>query len=195
VNALNQRRSSLIGPLKTTGLADKMIESLTDAQTISRAEAIVRQRPNLAVHLAIALRALRLAPTKDAPERLRDATQALAAGADMTPFLQQRCKDLAQEVRKRNDERRWPDATTPFRLKRPTIATAAFEAPTWAHEVLDAPCAATAIALKETPWSVGLERMIRICRGFDPTYFDDALICILTIEWAKPGRKIAPSAA
>ena len=189
VAALNQKRGNLLETLRSGGIPAKMAGDLADGQTINRIEEITRQRPNLALHLAIAARALRLTPRSDAPERLRDAAQMLATGADLSAFLKSRLRDLAQEVRKRNVERQWPTAATAYRIHHPNAATAAIDAPGWAFEVIDAPCAAVAIALGDTAWDMRHERMIRVCRGFDPVYFDEALIYVLLIEWAKPGRK------
>ena len=65
---------------------------------------------------------------------------------------------------------------------------------TRAAEFDDAPFAAVAIALGEVEWTPALERTIRVCRAFDPIYFEEAFVRGLNIGWAEQSKKLAGAA-
>ena len=126
-----------------------------------RIQEVARSRPCMSVHMAIALRALRLSANEASTQKLKDAYAVIGIGPAIAGSLLNRLRDSASSVRTRNDVRRWPTAFD-FRSRIAALPTARFEAPEWAYSVLDAPCAAAAIALGEAGWTLDIERAMRI---------------------------------
>jgi hypothetical protein len=134
----------------------------------------------MSAHMAMSLRAPALKPNEAILQRVKDAYAALAAGPAISSVLCENLREKASTVRTRNDGRHW---STPldFRVRAAGLPTTKFESVDWTHPVVDAPCAAAAIAQGGLSWSLEVERAIRMCRAFDPNYFEDALLLSLTI--------------
>ena len=155
-----------------------------------RIQEIAQTRPCMSAHMAISLRSLGLKPNEAALQRVKDAYAAIGAGPAIGWVLYENLREKASTVRTRNDGRHWPTPLD-FRARTAGLPTTKFESVDWTHPVIDAPCAAAAIAQGGLSWSLEVERAIRMCRAFDPNYFDEALLIALTIGWIGAARTSA----
>ena len=108
----------------------------------------------MSAHMAISLRALGLKPSETAFQRLKDAHAAIGAGPAIGWVLYENLREKASTVRTRNDGRHWPTPLD-FRARTGGLPTTKFESVDWTHPVIDAPCAAAAIAQGGLSWSLG----------------------------------------
>ena len=143
---------------------------------------IARNRPCMSTHMAISCKSLGLKPTDATPQRVKDAYAAIGVGPVIGGILSETLREKTSIVRTRNDGRNWPTPLN-FRGHVDRLPTTKFESAGWANPVIDAPCAAAAIAQGRLPWSLEIERAIRMCRAFDPSYFEEALLVALSIGW------------
>jgi len=192
-SALKEYRSDNLRKFADVGIAEPMANELAGSAVKLRIRELARLKPSLSVHLAVALRVLQFDPDPTGPEMLRQAFRSLCMPAEATSVLVELCRQLASTVRSNNDGRTWP-TTIGFRSHFPNLITATFDAMPWAYPVLDAPHAAASIALGEVLWSSDIQRMISVCRTFDPSYFDDAYLFGLTIGWVKQRDNSAAAA-
>ena len=185
-SAFSALRNEYADKMRGAGLANS--SQYADDLARSRIHEIARGHHNMSVHLAVSLKALKIAPNEAAHQGIKDAYAALGSGPAISGFLYERMRDSASKVRTRNDGRQWPTPID-FRLRFAGLPTTKFESPAWANPVIDAPCASAAVALGDLKWSLDIERAIRVCRAFDTAYFDETVLLALTIGWASPARK------
>ncbi len=175
------------------GLPAEMSLKFADDHLRNRIQEIARRRPGLSVHLAIAMNEMKLKADSAAINKLREAYKLVWAGPALVPPIANQLPKVASDARKANDGRRWPSIVG-FRKTFGDLISMRFDAPTWAVPVLDAPFAAAAIALGDAEWSPEIERMLRVCRAFDTSYFEEAYLKGLFIGWAGRGDKLARAA-
>gem|GEM_PF-4403458 len=190
-SAFNQAHGRYLNKMREANIPDA--DRYADELVRKRMQELARRRPCLSLHMALSLRALRLSCDNGATQRLREAYAVVENGAIFASRLAPLLRQEISECRKRNDGRQWPSPVG-FRDRIPHLATLGFETPNWTYAILDAPCAAAAIALGDAQWAPDLERMIRISNAFDPSYFEQALLYSLTIGLSRPGRKAAGAA-
>jgi hypothetical protein len=175
------------------GLPAEMARKFADDHLRSRIQEIARRRPTLSVHLAIAMNKLKLKADSAAIDKLREASGLVGAGPVVVALIANQLPKVASDARKANDGRRWPSVVG-FRKTFGDLISMKFDAPAWAMPVLDAPFAAAAIALGDAEWSPEIERVLRVCRAFDASYFEEAYLGGLIIGWAGRGDKLAGAA-
>ncbi|MBF5095321.1 hypothetical protein F1643_13495 [Azospirillum sp. INR13] len=96
-----------------------------------------------------------------------------------------RLADLRMAVRRRNDGPEWP-VCPDFRDTVTGLPQEHLDLPESVRPVLDAPFAAARIAAAGTRVGGGTLRALRLCRAFDPEWFDDAYAFALGLTLSEP---------
>lgn len=165
-------------------LSSVNLAHLADSAIQSRLQLIAEREVRLAPHAAIAWCEMDL-PAPDRPAiRLTEYLRYLRLpAACLRENVAARARAAADECVKRNDARRWPGRPS----FRPEMVQALPEfvgkLTGFVHSVLDAPYVAAQIAAGLWPWSHRIERLLRMNRAFDPSYFDDVLAMQIVVAW------------
>ena len=158
---------------------------LADSTLSGRLEALHLLEDRLAPHIAIVLRSMSLHPSATASPKIKGYFRDL----DLPFHVLERAAGaqgqmLAEECFKRNDGRTWPGRPS-FRETLRDLPVFIGKYTGYVHTVLDAPYVAAHIAASGLNWSLKLERQLRLCRAFDPSYFDEIMAMQLIIEWLR----------
>jgi hypothetical protein len=176
--------------LSAAGLPEDSVEKYADEHLRARAQEISYRRPGLSVHMAITMKSMNITPDSRADQKLQDAMRVQTIPSSiLTTIMTKNLQEIASTARKSNEGRRWPSVVN-FRQLLTECPFQNFEAPNWASIVLDAPLAAATIALGSGSWTYQIERSLRICKSFDPVYFEDAYLCAMSIGWAQTKNTI-----
>jgi hypothetical protein len=165
-------------------LSQRGLAHFADGAIQGRLQHIARQEPRLAPHAAIVLHTMGLTADNQLEVALAQCVRELQLPAPtLKAVAEQRSRAAAAECFKRNIDRQW--------LGRPSFREGMATAlpgfiggyAGFTHSVLDAPHVAAQIAGGERAWSHRLERLLRMNRAFDPSYFDEVLAMQCVVAW------------
>jgi hypothetical protein len=165
-------------------LSQRGLSQFADDAIQGRLQAIARQEPRLAPQAAIVWRAMGFVSDNRLQGALDQSLGDLQVPAGtLKAVAEQMSRAAAEECFKRNDGRQWPGRPS-FR-EEGTYALPAFVGrySGFVHSVLDAPHVAAQVAAGQRPWSQRIERLLRMNRAFDPSYFDDVLAMQIVVAW------------